>query len=161
MLDLIRDLYGHQAWADSELWHFLDQAPAAQQDKKILELLNHIHAVQRFFLSAAKGTPISREELKKELPLAELRASFAAYHSDALQTLFHLPETQLTSPVDVPWFLNLHPKTYEVLVQASTHSVHHRAQIATLIRQHGGNPKPLDFIMWVANGRPSPQWQKT
>jgi uncharacterized damage-inducible protein DinB len=38
------------------------------------------------------------------------------------------------------------------------HSAHHRAQIATILRQLGGEPKVSDFIVWISKGRPSPCW---
>lgn len=158
MLELIRDLYGHQSWADAQMWNFLDGAPTAQADRKVVELLNHIHAVQRFFLSSTTAQPLTVEELQQELPLPELRESYARYHASANGLLATLPERRLQDMVDVPWFPKFRPTIHEILVQAATHSIHHRAQIATLVRQHGGDPKPTDFIVWVSKNRPAPQW---
>lgn len=158
MLTLIRDLFAHQAWADAEMWRFLAAAPAAQSDNKVLELLNHIHAVQRFFLSTVQGEPLTREELTREMPLEELRESYRRYHALADGYMPKMRESHLNDHVVVPWFPDFQPKCYEVLVQATMHSLHHRAQIATLLRQHGGDPKPTDYIVWTAKGRPSPQW---
>jgi uncharacterized damage-inducible protein DinB len=158
MLDLIRDLYSHQAWADSEMWRFLAGSPAAQSDPRVIELLNHIHTVQRFFLSVIQGSPVTRDELTKGLPLAELRESYQRYHANANPYLATMAESRLNETVIVPWFPNFQPKCSEALVQAATHSIHHRAQIAMLIRQHGGDPKPTDYIVWAAKNRPAPQW---
>jgi uncharacterized damage-inducible protein DinB len=159
MLTLIRDLFAHQAWADSEMWRFLAGAPAAQLDPKVLTLLNHIHAVQRFFLSVVQGEPLTREELTREMAVPELRESYRRYHQIALPYLATMAESHLEDTVLVPWFPDFQPKVHEVLVQATTHSIHHRAQIATLIRQHGGEPKPTDYIVWAAKKRPAPQWE--
>ena len=161
MLELIRDLYAHQAWADGEMWRFLGDAPQARAEKKVVELLNHIHAVQRFFLSAVQGAPLTREELMKELALVELRTSYEKYHADSQGFLATMSENRLKDVVNVPWFPNFQPTSYDALVQAVTHSIHHRAQIATLIRQHGGDPKPTDFIVWASKNRPAPQWVET
>jgi uncharacterized damage-inducible protein DinB len=141
------------------MWHFLDGAPAAQSEKRVLELLNHIHAVQRFFLSAAQGAPLTREEVSKQLGLAELRQSYGHYHAAALEFLASMPQGKLNEAVVVPWFPESLLTVYVALVQAATHSIHHRAQIATLIRQHGGNPKPTDFIVWCSKGRPAAEWR--
>lgn len=158
MLRLIRDLFAHQAWADAEMWRFLSHTPAAQSDKKILELLNHIHAVQRFFLSTLQGTPLTPEELTKELPATELRESYRSYHEQADKYLPKVRESHLNDPIVVPWFPDSQPRVHEALVQVATHSIHHRAQIAMLIRQHGGEPQPTDYIVWAAKNRPEPRW---
>jgi uncharacterized damage-inducible protein DinB len=158
MLELIKDLFAHQAWADAEMWRFLEGAPVAQSEPRVVELLNHIHAVQRFFLSAVQGQPIAREELQKELPIPELREAYQRYHSMAHEYLATMPESKLAERVTVPWRLEFKPRAHEALVQAATHSIHHRAQIATLIRQHGGSPKPTDYILWASKDHPAPQW---
>jgi uncharacterized damage-inducible protein DinB len=161
MLDFIRDLFAHQAWADSEMWRFLAGAPAAQSQPRVVELLNHIHLVQRFFLSAVQGTPLTKEQLQKELPLTELRESYKTYHEMAIEYLAGISEDKLQDKITVPWLLEFQPKAYEALIQAATHSIHHRAQIATLIRQHGGDPKPTDYILWASKNRPTPQWEQS
>jgi uncharacterized damage-inducible protein DinB len=159
MLTLICDLFAHQAWADAEMWRFLAEAPGAQSDLKVLALLTHIHAVQRFFLSVVQGEPLTREALTREMAVPELRESYRRYHQIALPYLATMPGTHLEDTVLVPWFPDFQTKVHEALVQATTHSIHHRAQIATLIRQHGGEPKPTDYIVWAAKKRPAPQWE--
>jgi uncharacterized damage-inducible protein DinB len=158
MLALIRDLFKHQAWGDAEIWRFVDGTPAAHSDKKILELLNHVHAVQRYFFSAVQGEPLTREELTRELPLADLRESYQRFHGSVDRYMPKLRESRLKDPIVVPWFPDFQPKCSEALVQTATHSLHHRAQIAMLLRQMGGDPKPLDYIVWTSKGRPEPQW---
>src|SRR4051794_23427256 len=104
MLAMIRDLFAHQAWADAEMWRFVAATPAAQSDQKVLELLNHIHAVQRYFLSAVQGEPLTVEELRKIIPLSELRESFRRYHDQADRYLPKVRESHLHDPIVVPWF---------------------------------------------------------
>ena len=41
-----------------------------------------------------------------------------------------------------------------LLLQALTHSQHHRGQNASRMRQLGGKPPMTDFIVWYATGRP-------
>ncbi len=158
MLTLIRDLFAHQAWADSEMWRFLRATPAARSDKKVAELMNHIHAVQRFFLSLVQGEIVTREELQTELPLPELQNSFQRFHAKADSYLPKVRESHMSDRVSVPWLPDFQPTCHEALVQATTHSIHHRAQVMTLLRQLGGDPKPTDFIIWVSKDRPGPQW---
>jgi uncharacterized damage-inducible protein DinB len=159
MLPMIREMFAHQAWADAEMWRYLGAAPAAQSDSKILELLNHIHAVQRFFLSAAQGEPLTREELMNQLPAAELRESFRQYHEQADRYLSKVRDSQMNVLVRVPWFPDFQPKVSEALTQVFMHTQHHRAQILSLIRQLDGDPKPVDYIVWISKDRPAPQWE--
>jgi len=58
----------------------------------------------------------------------------------------------------VPWFPDFQPKVSEALMQVVLHTQHHRAQIATLLRALGGDPKPVDYIVWVSKNRPEPRW---
>jgi uncharacterized damage-inducible protein DinB len=160
MLALIRDLFQHQAWADAEMWRFVRATPAAQSDQKVLELLNHIHVVQRYFLSAVQGEPLTVEELRKTIPLPELRESFRRYHEQADRYLPKLRESHLRDPIVVPWFPDFQPRVSEALTQIFMHTQHHRAQISTLLRQLGGDPTPVDYIIWTSKDRPAPQWEQ-
>jgi uncharacterized damage-inducible protein DinB len=155
---MIRDLFAHQAWADAEMWRYLGATPAAHSDKKVLELLAHTHSVQRFFLSAVLGEPLTREELAKEIPLPDLRESYREYHVQADRFLSKMRDSHLKDVVVVPWFPDFQPKVSEALTQVAMHTQHHRAQILMLLRQSGGDPKPVDYIIWTSKNRPEPQW---
>jgi uncharacterized damage-inducible protein DinB len=41
-----------------------------------------------------------------------------------------------------------------LLLQAITHSQHHRGQNASRMRQLGATPPMTDFVIWYALGRP-------
>lgn len=47
---LLRDLYGHQVWADAEHWRAIGAHAPARDDKAIRDRLHHIAIVQRAFL---------------------------------------------------------------------------------------------------------------
>jgi uncharacterized damage-inducible protein DinB len=159
MFAMIRDLFAHQAWADAQMWHYFGATAAAHNDQKVLELFGHIHAVQRFFLSAVLSEPLTREELMKQMPLAELRDSYREYHIRADRFLSKMRDSHLTDHITVPWFPDFQPKVSEALTQVVMHTQHHRAQIAMLLRQLGGDPKPVDYIVWASKNRPEPRWE--
>jgi uncharacterized damage-inducible protein DinB len=159
MLPMIRDLYAHQAWADAQMWHYFGATAAAHTDKKVLELLGHTHAVQRFFLSAVQDEPLTREELTKEMPLPDLRDSYRQYHDHADRALSKMRDSRLKNRVVVPWFPDFQPTVSDVLTQTVMHTQHHRAQILMLLRQLGGDPKPVDYIVWASKNRPEPRWE--
>ncbi len=159
MLPLIRDLHSYQAWADAEIFRLIEATPAAQNDEKVLKLLNHIDAVYRFFVLAVQGEPPTREELMAERSLEQLRASLQKIHKLADGYLPKLRESRLKDPVEVPWFKDFQPTCQEALVQGVMHSQNHRGQLLTMLRTLAADTKPLDYIVWVSKGRPAPEWQ--
>jgi uncharacterized damage-inducible protein DinB len=46
----------------------------------------------------------------------------------------------------------------EGLLQAILHSQYHRGQNARRLRELGGEPPTTDLIVWIAAGRPPPDW---
>lgn len=158
MLLLIRDLHAHQAWADAELFRVIATTPAAQQDEAVLKLLNHMNAVYRFFVLSVQGEAPSREEMERELSLEELQAAMHKMHRLADSYFPKLRESRLNVPIQVPWFQDFQPTTQDALVQAVMHSQNHRGQLLTMLRNLGAHTKPLDYIVWVKKGRPSPEW---
>lgn len=158
MLPLIRDLHSYQAWADAEVFRLLEATPAAQNDDKVVKLLNHIDAVYRFFILSVQGEQPTREELAVERSLPELRTSLQKIHKLADSYLPKLRESRLQDPIEVPWFKDFQPTCQEALTQAVMHSQNHRGQLLTMLRTLGAETRPLDYIVWVSKGRPAPEW---
>ena len=46
----------------------------------------------------------------------------------------------------------------ESVWQVLSHSTYHRGQIATRIRELGGEPPLVDFLYWVWSDKPTPEW---
>jgi uncharacterized damage-inducible protein DinB len=41
------------------------------------------------------------------------------------------------------------------------HTQHHRGQVCTRLREVGGEPPTVDFIVWLWENRPDPTWTAT
>ena len=161
MLPIIRDLYAYQSWADAEVCRLIANTPAAKDDPKVLQLLNHLHMVQQFFLLSVQGEPLSREEMTRELTFDQLRESMQRFHKLADSSyLPKLRESRLRDVVRVPWFKDFQPTCQESLLQAVMHSQNHRGQLLTMLRSHGADTQPLDYIVWLSKGRPEPEWEQ-
>jgi uncharacterized damage-inducible protein DinB len=160
MLETLRDLYAHQEWADAEHWTAIEACPTALTDEELRDRLTHLHIVQRGFLKVFKAEPINiREELGKKPPLADLKATARTYHQEVIPFLDALAAERLDEKVVVPWFPGEFSLTLgEAALQAVTHSIYHRAQNATRIKQLGTKPPLTDYIVWVFKGRPAPLW---
>jgi len=160
MLETLRDLYAHQEWADAAHWTAIESCPPAFADEEIRQRLTHIHTVQRGFLKIFKGDLTNvEEEFKKALPLPELKSSARDYHRGALDFLDDLSADRLETKLVVPWSTEgFSPTLREGLLQSVTHSLYHRGQNATRIKQLGGKPPLTDYIAWVYKGRPPAIW---
>ena len=42
--------------------------------------------------------------------------------------------------------------------QVFSHTTYHRGQAATRVREIGGEPPTVDFLVWVWQGKPAPSW---
>jgi uncharacterized damage-inducible protein DinB len=77
-----------------------------------------------------------------------------------------IEESRLVEPVDFPWKAMIIEKMGRMLPvtlsestwQVFLHTSYHRGQISTRIRELGGEPPLIDYLYWVWNGRPAPQW---
>ena len=156
---LIRDLHGYQAWADAETYRLVLATPAAKTDPKVLDLLKHIHDVQRFFVLSVQGEPPTKEEFMQQKSLDELLASVQKIHKLTDGYLPKLRESRLRDKIEVPWLTDFQPTCQDALVQAVMHSQSHRGQLLAHLRTLGATTKPLDYIIWAMNGRPAPEWE--
>ena len=159
MNPLLRDLYGHQEWADAEHWRVIDATPAATDDAALRARLHHLHLVQRAFrwIVGDRQTPFTIAKLEDFIVLGELKAAARAYHDEVGRFLATLPDARFEERVDVPWFRDppLSLTVAEALTQCAMHSEWHRGQNAVRIRELGGEPPPVDLIVWYWKGRPS------
>lgn len=160
MLDLLRDLYAHQAWADAEVWRAIEASPTAASDQDIRSRLHHLHETQHAFLQIWRGVPIKIPEQDSFASLADVKAWGRSYHRSVRTLLQRLHPPRLLSKLDVPWFKRFpkQPTVGESMHQVVMHSMHHRGQTAARLRSLGGSPPMTDFILWVCTGRPAAKW---
>jgi uncharacterized damage-inducible protein DinB len=158
---LLRDFYGHQAWADAEHWRAIESHPAARDDAAIRARLYHIHLVQRAFRSFVGDRQTSFDVKADDFAtLAHLKAWARAYHDEMLPLLDSLSDSRLAERVDIQWFHDppLDLTVTEALAQCAMHSQWHRGQNATRLRELGAEPPTVDFIVWIWKGRPAAAW---
>lgn len=163
MRDYLIDLYRHQEWADAEHWRAYEAHPAALCDKALWERLHHIHLVQRFFLAIARGENVQELKITKPEDYATpqaLKAYAQEYHRAAEEYLAAANGDQLKQSINVPWFKepSLDLPIEQALLQAAMHSQYHRGQNATRLRELGGEPPLIDYIVWLWKGKALAQW---
>jgi uncharacterized damage-inducible protein DinB len=159
---LLRDLYGHQAWADIEHWKAIGAHAPARDDRIIRERLHHLHIVQRSFMWAVsdRSTAFAFSTPADFKTFADLEAYARGSHAIVEQTLASLTDARLTESISMPWFKDppLTITVAEALTQCAMHSQWHRGQNATRFRELGGTPPLVDLIIWYWRGRPAAVW---
>ncbi len=160
------DLLTHMEWADALAWRAVRHLPQALTDERLKYLFHHVHLVQSVYLQAWRGDPFHATELSSYADLAAIEAWARPYYRDALAFAHAVDESKLNEPMEFPWtsliiekFGVVRPATLgESAWQVLSHSAYHRGQIATRIREIGGEPPLVDFLVWVWGGKPAPEW---
>ncbi|HEV2983723.1 MAG TPA: DinB family protein, partial [Vicinamibacterales bacterium] len=162
MNPLLRDLYGHQVWADAEHFRAIGAHPAARGDKAILVRLHHIAIVQRAFLWAVGDRQDAFEFTKPEdfASLDALKRYVREHHDRLVPFIATVSDLRLAESIAIPWFKDppLSLTVAEALTQGAMHSHYHRGQNATRLREIGGEPPMTDYIVWLWKVRPEADW---
>jgi uncharacterized damage-inducible protein DinB len=151
--ELLLDMARHQAWADTAHWKTLRENTALLEDAEIRTRLNHMLTAAKMLMTLARGQTPDDAGMKEIDSIDELEASMAKAHGDLAAALASVDLDKMIAlprgpkgPFEAPAGV--------LLLQALTHSQHHRAQNASRIRQLGATPPMTDFVIWYALGRP-------
>jgi uncharacterized damage-inducible protein DinB len=162
MTSLLRDLYGHQEWADAEHWRAIEVHPPAAEDVALRARLHHINVVQRAFrwLVGDRQSPFTIGRPEDFATLGDLKAAMRQYHDEVRRFLAALPAERFDELMEVPWFKQpaLSLTVTEALMQCAMHSHWHRGQNAVRLRDLGAEPPTVDLIVWYWKGRPAAVW---
>jgi uncharacterized damage-inducible protein DinB len=152
--ELLLDMARHQAWADRAHWNTLRENAALQEDAEIRTRLNHMAMALKMLTTLARGEAPDPAGMKEAIESfrelesathkahAELAATLESADLDRMISLPRGPKGPFQAPAGV------------LLLQAITHSQHHRGQNASRMRQLGGTPPMTDFVVWYALGKP-------
>jgi uncharacterized damage-inducible protein DinB len=157
VIDLLHSLFRYQAWADAAILEAVQAHPKSLQDEQIFKTLHHVVTAQRVYLSRFLERPF---EVSKESPLPgsfdQLVRIFRATHEEELAWIESLAEGDLERRFDMA-VLGTRPTIAEGLTQVVMHGQNHRGQCLTRLRENGGKPPTLDYILW-AKAQPVPSW---
>ena len=158
--DALRDLFRHMEWADATVWSAVHKLRS--DDKRLRDLLSHLHMTQRAFLDVWLRKEFDRGFLK-ERTFREVEDMARAGHADAMEFVESIGEERLDEPAVLPWagrFATSPAVTTlgETMLQITSHSTYHRGQVNMRMRELGGEPPLVDFIAWLWLGRPQPDW---
>ena len=148
MLNLLRDLFRYQSWADDQILAAVKAHPPAAEDEQIRKTLHHIAGVQRFFISQIENRDFDvQREMQAPSTFAELENLFEEAHANSARCLAALNPISLQGSLDRPPLEKLRPTIGVALTQVVLHSQHHRGQVATRLKALGAAPPTVDYIL--------------
>jgi uncharacterized damage-inducible protein DinB len=160
MLSFLRDLMAHAEWANAVFFHAWDKSPAREHEE-MRRRLGHIIGVQRGFLAVLRGEQPGKPPDGPPPSFDELKARAQVSHTGLADFVAALEPAALTRTVQIPWFPD--PPCVltvaEALVQVAMHTQHHRGQCMTRLKDFGGEPKNVDWIIWLWKQKPQARWE--
>jgi uncharacterized damage-inducible protein DinB len=137
------------------------QSPTRDHEE-LRRRVGHIIGVQQGFLSILGGEVPGGPPGGPPPFFEALKARAETCHAGWRDFAAKLEPDSLPIPVRVPWFPD--PPcvitTAEALVQVAMHSQHHRGQCMTRLKDFGGEPVNVDWIIWLWQQKPQADWAK-
>jgi uncharacterized damage-inducible protein DinB len=159
MLEFLRDLRAHAEWANGVFIHTWGKSPARDQEE-LRRRVGHILGVQDGFLAVLGGTNPGMPTGGPPPSYDQLKTRAQSSHAGLREFAATLDQERLARMVRIPWFPE--PPCVitvgEALVQVAMHTQHHRGQCMTRLRDLGGEPKDVDWIIWLWKQKPQARW---
>jgi len=159
MFDHVRKLLAHAEWANAVFFHAWAKSPARDHEE-MRRRVGHVVGVQEGFLKILKGEAAGGPPSGPPPTFDELNTRAISSHENLRAFAESLDEPALARTVHVPWFPDppCVVTVAEALVQVAMHTQHHRGQLMTRLKDFGGEPKNVDWIIWLWKGRPPARW---
>ena len=162
----LRDLYRHMEWADASVWRAVFGWENAIDDQKLKDYFYHLHLVQRAFIRAWRNEPANAPFPTFE-DLKSVHDWGRSYYKEIFVHLDRLSGEEIFRPMQLPWAelvtkqLGRVPASItigETMLQVPLHSLYHRGQINARLREVGGEPPTVDYIVWIWIEKPAASW---
>lgn len=159
MQTFLRDLLTHAEWANGVFFHIWGKSPA-RDNEELRRRMDHLVGVQEGFLAVFRGQAAGGPSAGPPDPFEKIKSRAQICHSGLAEFAAGLDAAGLDKKVLIPWIPN--PPciitTGEAIVQVAMHSQHHRGQCMTRLKDFGGEPKNVDWILWLWKQKPQPRW---
>ncbi len=166
MLDLLRALYGHNAWANDRILETCAQLRPAQLQAAEIVGLPSIHATLVHTLSAFRNwllrfQSITPTEVLKPEAFADLAAICKLWDQVQEQAARFVASLTGQAVYDIARFTDWEGDQvaiplWEMMLHQANHATQHRSEIAVMLTRLGHSPGDLDFLDYMAT-QPSEQ----
>jgi uncharacterized damage-inducible protein DinB len=160
MIEFLRDLLAHAEWANAVFFHAWSKSPARDHEE-MRQRVGHIVGVQQAFLSMLRGESPGGPPAGPPPSFDDLKTRAVRSHADLRDFAAALGPESLSRTVRVPWFPDppCVVTVADALVQVAMHTQHHRGQCMTRLKDFGGEPKNVDWIIWLWKQKPQGRWE--
>ena len=154
----LTDLFAYNVWANAQVFATCLAADQARLDAEehgtygtLTETLEHLAQVELAYSLMLRDEPLPTGEARDEFFAHDL-AWFADAVTQVGQTYSALVASAndafYAAPLRVPWF-DFALTKLDGLLQVLTHSAQHRAQVFSVLGQHGVEVPNLDYVYFV------------
>jgi uncharacterized damage-inducible protein DinB len=160
------DLYRHMQWADALVWRAVFNSETALSDRKLRDYFYHLHLVQHAFIRAWRNEPADAPFPTFD-DLRLVNDWGHSYYREIFSFLSKLSDDEISENMKLPWAELVTkqigrapaPSTIgETMLQVPLHSLYHRGQINARLREVGGEPPTVDYIVWIWLNKPAADW---
>ena len=156
----LRDLMAYVEWANAVFFNAWGKSPARDHEE-LRQRVGHIIGVQQAFLSLLRGEQPEGPPGGPPPSFTDLKTRAATCHAHLRDLVDTLDSEGLSRTMHIPWFPD--PPCVitvaEALGQVAMHTQHHRGQCMTRLKDFGGEPKNVDWIIWLWKQKPQAQWR--
>jgi len=153
----LTDMFAYNTWANAQVFAtcgavdqtWLDaQAPGTYGT--ISETLMHMIQVESVYAIMLRDEPLPTREAQDALLAHDLAwyADTAARLGGVYAELASAHDAYYAEPLHVPWF-DFALTKHDGLLQVLSHSAQHRAQVFSVLGQHGIDVPNLDYVFFV------------
>lgn len=163
--ELLRRLGAHMEWADARVWSAILAVDEARDDPRLRDRLRHLHETQQQYLTLWTGRPPRSAESADSLAAVyEWAQPFYAAARSFLDATGAEAMAETVSGVfaeRMQHYLGPPQGTVtlgDTVLQVVSHTTHHRGQVMTRLREIGGEPPLVDYVIWLWTGSPAAAW---
>jgi uncharacterized damage-inducible protein DinB len=154
MLSFIKSLVAHNGDATELMLQEVLASAGAAADEEIQALCSHLLVSSRFWSAAIREVPFDLDrELRVVYAPRDHPGAFRQVHAEMTAWLDGAAESDCVRPLVHPLIPGGGCSVAEAFTQVCLHSHGHRAQLMKMLRRHGVEPAPHDFIVWLARRR--------
>lgn len=141
----LEKLLNYDEWANRKVFSAIKDLPESKSRNEIFTLFSHLLAAQVIWMNRITGAK-NKLELWPELPLSEME-TLLNQNPGKLKNL--IPKASQTIQYFNSSGTEFQNSVEDILTHLTIHGQHHRAQIATLLRQAGIKPPGTDLIFFL------------